>query len=71
MGVRTYIGVNLSHNPLFPSPSPTRGEGSSVPDAMPEAFEAVRDTCGEMGLPKTRFPLSCPFEIEEILAQNF
>jgi len=23
-----YQGVNLSHNPLTPSPSPTRGEGS-------------------------------------------
>ncbi|MEQ8384508.1 MAG: DUF29 domain-containing protein [Coleofasciculus sp. A1-SPW-01] len=33
--------------------------------------KAVRDACRETGLPETTFPLSCPFEIEEILAQEF
>ncbi|MFP5268880.1 DUF29 domain-containing protein [Coleofasciculus sp.] len=33
--------------------------------------KAVRDACRETGLPETTFPLSCPFEIEEILAQSF
>jgi len=33
--------------------------------------KAVRDASRETDLPEKVFPLSCPFEIEEILAQSF
>ncbi|NER93857.1 MAG: DUF29 domain-containing protein [Symploca sp. SIO1B1] len=33
--------------------------------------KAVRDACRETDLPETAFPLSCPFEIKEILEQGF
>ncbi|NET59674.1 MAG: DUF29 domain-containing protein [Symploca sp. SIO2E6] len=33
--------------------------------------KAVRDASRETDLPEAGFPLSCPFEIEEILAQGF
>ncbi|MEQ9552819.1 MAG: DUF29 domain-containing protein [Coleofasciculus sp. G3-WIS-01] len=53
---------------LLDSPS-LRGE---LEQGLPRVYpKAVRDACRETGLPETAFPLSCPFEIEEILAQNF
>ncbi|NEP55960.1 MAG: DUF29 domain-containing protein [Symploca sp. SIO2G7] len=53
---------------LMDSPSLRRQLEPGVEIIYPKA---VRDASRETDLPETAFPLSCPFEIEEILAQSF
>jgi hypothetical protein len=53
---------------LLDSPSLRR----EVEDALETIYpKSLRDACQETGPPKTTFPSSCPFTIEEILNQAF
>ena len=53
---------------LLDSPSLRR----ELPEALAIIYpKALRDACQETGLPKTAFPSSSPFTIEEILDQGF
>lgn len=53
---------------LLDSPSLRRELEDTLETIYPKA---LRDACRETGLPKTAFPSSCPFAIEEILNQEF